>query len=670
MTQGANGSVAITGGGTTVDYTPNANYCGPDSFTYTISDGNGGTDTATVNITVTCVNDNPTANDDAATVAEDSGANAINVLANDTAAPDSGETLTITAVTQGTNGSVAITGGGTGLTYTPNANYCGPDSFTYTISDGNGGTDTATVSISVTCVNDNPTANDDAATVVEDSGANTINVLANDTFAPDTGETLTITAVTQGANGSVAITGGGTTVDYTPNANYCGSDSFTYTISDGNGGTDTATVSISVTCVNDNPTANDDAATVAEDSGANAINVLANDTFAPDTGETLTITAVTQGTNGSVVITGGGTTVDYTPNANYCGSDSFTYTISDNNGGTDTATVSISVTCVNDNPTANDDAATVVEDSGANSINVLANDSFAPDAGETLTVTAVTQGANGSVAITGGGTAVTYTPNANYCGPDSFTYTISDGNGGTDTATVSITVTCVNDAPVANAGPDQTANCSGVVMLDGTGTTDVDNPNSSLVFVWKEGATVIATGETATVVLPVGVHTITLTVTDPGGLSSQDTVVITVVDTAGPVITLTGTNISLWPPNHAYHTINLTQLVASASDACDPTIDINDVVIASVTSDEVENGNGDGNTMNDIVIAANCRSVQLRAERDGSKDGRVYRITFSVTDVSGNTTTATATVTVPKSQNGAPAVDSGTKYTVNSIGCP
>jgi large repetitive protein len=777
VTQGANGSVAITGGGTTVSYTPNANYCGPDSFTYTISDGNGGSDTATVSITVTCVNDNPDAVNDTATVAEDSGANAINVLANDTAAPDTGETLTITAVTQGANGSVAITGGGTGLTYTPNANYCGPDSFTYTISDGNGGTDTATVSITVTCVNDNPDAVNDTATVAEDSGANAINVLANDTAAPDTGETLTITAVTQGTNGSVAITGGGTGLTYTPNANYCGPDSFTYTISDGNGGTDTASVSVSVTCVNDNPDAVNDTATVAEDSGANAINVLANDTAAPDTGETLTITAVTQGTNGSVAITGGGTGLTYTPNANYCGPDSFTYTISDGNGGTDTASVSVSVTCVNDNPDAINDLATVAEDSGANTINVLANDTAAPDTGETLTVTAVTQGANGSVAITGGGTAVSYTPNANFNGTDSFTYTISDGNGGSDTATVNVTVTEVNDAPVAgddslssiaedsgtrtipiasllandskgpanessqtltltavsnavggtvtfdavnvyfsptlnyngpasfdytvtdngttngvadpksdvgtvsftitpvndppvaNAGPDQTVNCTNTVMLDGSATTDVDNTNAQLTFVWKEGATTIATGQTATVVLPTGVHNITLTVTDPGGLSSQDSVVITVVDTGAPVITLKNVTTTLWPPNHAYHTINLTDLVLSASDTCDPTIDINDVVIASVTSDEVENGNGDGNTLNDIIIGANCKTVQLRAERDGSADGRVYSIAFRVKDSSGNSTIAIAKVTVPKSQNGNPAVDSGPHYVVNGT-CP
>jgi hypothetical protein len=670
VTQGANGSVAITGGGTTVSYTPNANFFGSDSFTYTISDGNGGSDTATVNITVTNVNDNPTANDDSATVAEDSGANAINVLANDSFAPDTGETLTITAATNGANGSVAITGGGTGLTYTPNANYFGPDSFTYTISDGNGGSDTATVSITVTNVNDDPTANDDSATVAEDSGANAINVLANDSFAPDTGETLTITAKTNGANGTVAITGGGTGVTYTPNANFFGTDTFTYTISDGNGGSDTATVTVTVTNVNDPPDAVNDAATVAEDSGANAINVLANDSFAPDAGETLTITAVTQGTNGSVAITGGGTGLTYTPNANYFGSDSFTYTISDGNGGTDTATVSITVTNVNDDPTANDDTATMAEDSGATAINVLANDSFAPDAGETLTISSVTQGANGSVTITGGGTGLTYNPNANFFGTDSFTYTITDGNGGFDTATVTVTVTPVNDAPVANAGPDQTVGCTaGVVTLDGTASSDVDDPSSTLVYVWKEGSTVIATGPNPTVVLPVGVHTITLTVTDPHGASSQDTVVITVADDSLPTITLTNQAYSLWPPNHQYVNFTLSNFVASASDACDPSVDINDVVIAKVTSDEIENGNGDGNTLKDIVIAANCKSVQLRSERDGSGNGRVYTITFLVRDTAGNTTTATAKVTVPKSQNGAAAVDDGPHYTVMS-NCP
>ena len=123
-----------------------------------------------------------------------------------------------------------------------------------------------------------------------------IDVLANDNDGPDTGETLTVTVVGNPPNGTAAII---TTpgpdfgkVSYTPDADFFGTDTFTYTISDGNGGTDTATVTVTVTNVNDDPVANDDSATVAEDTLDNVIDVLANDNDGPDTGETLTVTAV------------------------------------------------------------------------------------------------------------------------------------------------------------------------------------------------------------------------------------------------------------------------------------------------------------------------------------------------------------------------------------------
>jgi hypothetical protein len=144
---------------------------------------------------------------------------------------------------------------------------------------------------------------------------------------------------------------------------------------------------------------------------------------------------------------------------------------------------------------------------------------------------------------------------------------------------------------------------------------------------------------------------------------------VTVKDVTPPVITLNGQTITLWPPNHQYETIQVSDLVASASDLCDASVNLSSVVIAKVTSDEPENSGGDGNTLNDIVIAADCKSVQLRSERKGDGDGRVYTITFKVTDSSGNSSTVTTTVTVPKSQNGSPAVDSGVQYTVLG-GCP
>ncbi|MDV7214218.1 Ig-like domain-containing protein, partial [Azotobacter beijerinckii] len=118
------------------------------------------------------------------------------------------------------------------VSFTPTANWNGTTSFTYTLSDGNGGTDTATVSVTVTPVNDAPDAVNDSFTVAEDSGATVLNLLANDSFAPDTGETLTVTAVTQPAvGGSVTLAGG--VVSFTPTANWNGTTSFTYTLSDG-----------------------------------------------------------------------------------------------------------------------------------------------------------------------------------------------------------------------------------------------------------------------------------------------------------------------------------------------------------------------------------------------------------------------------------------------------
>ena len=516
VTQGAHGAVVINPD-KTVKYTPAANYNGSDSFTYTVSDGNGGTATGTVTVTVTSVNDAPVANDDSATVAEDGMVN-MAVLTNDT--DPEGDTLTVTSVTQGAHGAVAINPDKT-VKYTPAANYNGSDSFTYTVSDGNGGTATGTVTITVTSVNDAPVANADSATVAEDGTVN-VAVLGNDTDAD--GDTLSVTAVTQGAHGAVAINPD-KTVKYTPAANYNGSDSFTYTVSDGNGGSATATVTITVTSVNDAPVANADSATVAEDGTVN-VAVLGNDTDAD--GDTLSVTAATQGAHGAVAINPD-KTVKYTPAANYNGSDSFTYTVSDGNGGSATGTVTITVTSVNDAPVANADSATVAEDGTVN-VAVLGSDTD-PE-GDTLTVSSVTQGAHGAVVINPDKT-VKYTPSANYNGSDSFTYTVSDGNGGTATGTVTITVTSVNDAPVANADAATVAEDGTVNVAVLGNDTDVDGDTLSVSAVTQGAHGTVAINPDKTVkYTPAanynGPDSFTYTVSDGNGGLATGTVTITV----------------------------------------------------------------------------------------------------------------------------------------------
>ncbi|WIX33732.1 Ig-like domain-containing protein [Salinicola sp. JS01] len=477
-----NGSVVLNADGT-ITFTPAADYNGNASFTYTVSDGQGGTDTATVGVRVTPVNDapvagddnaDPTAANDALTTTEDTALTITpaTLLSNDRDVD--GDSLTITSVSGAQNGSVVLNADGT-ITFTPAADYNGNASFTYTVSDGQGGTDTATVGVRVTPVNDapvagddnaDPTAANDALTTTEDT-ALTITpatLLSNDRDVD--GDSLTITSVSGAQNGSVVLNADGT-ITFTPAADYNGNASFTYTVSDGQGGTDTATVGVRVTPVNDapvagddnaDPTAANDALTTTEDTALTITpaTLLSNDRDVD--GDSLTITSVSGAQNGSVVLNADGT-ITFTPAADYNGNASFTYTVSDGQGGTDTATVGVRVTPVNDapvagddnaDPTAANDALTTTEDTALTitPATLLSNDRDVD--GDSLTITSVSGAQNGSVVLNADGT-ITFTPAADYNGNASFTYTVSDGQGGTDTATVGVRVTPVNDAPVARA---------------------------------------------------------------------------------------------------------------------------------------------------------------------------------------------------------------------------
>ena len=330
-TQPSNGSVEVNDNGT-VTYTPNSDFSGTDEFRYRISDGRDGTDTAIVRIAVQKPNNPPVAQDNRATT-KYSQPITIDVLSNDND-PD-GEQLTVTIEAQPSNGSAVVNDNGT-VTYTPNSDFSGTDEFRYRISDGRDGTDTAIVRIAVQKPNNPPVAQDNRATT-KYSQPITIDVLSNDND-PD-GEQLTVTIEAQPSNGSAVVNDNGT-VTYTPNPDFSGIDRFTYTISDSRGGTDTAIVRVVVGKPPNNPPVAKDDSVTTNYSQSIKINVLDNDSD-PD-GDQLTITSATQPSNGSVVVNDQ-STITYSPNRGFYGTDKFTYTISDSRGGTSTTTVTVSV---------------------------------------------------------------------------------------------------------------------------------------------------------------------------------------------------------------------------------------------------------------------------------------------------------------------------------------
>ena len=453
-------------------YIPPANFFGTDEITYIARDSSGlESNVATVTITVTPENDAPIANDDDFVVDEDSTNNPLDVLANDNGGPgEAGDVLTIQSVGSSSIGAtIEIAGDNMSLIYTPPAGVIGQDSFTYVMQDQDGLTAMATVRVSVEATI-LPRGRDDSATTDENQAV-MIDVLANDRVNPESSAILLSAA--NGTFGTVTINDNGTPTDqtddkltYTPNdPNFYGTDSFTYVMDDtsGLGEPSTGTVTIMVNDINDPPILMDDNFAATEDVPATiSINfLLSNDS--PGAGEsasenpnpqTLALTGVTSGaTGGSVEVQG--ENVIYTPAQDFNGTYTFTYDAIDDgtNPGplSGTGTVTIQVRSVDDPPVAADDSASTREDESVDisTATLLSNDSAGPadESSQMLSVTGVsaTSAEGGSVSLSGD--TVTYTPAADFFGTDTFTYSMTDGNE-SDTATVTVTVSPVNDAPV------------------------------------------------------------------------------------------------------------------------------------------------------------------------------------------------------------------------------
>jgi hypothetical protein len=448
-----------------VTYTPADDANGPDSFQFTVTDGVDGTSSpAAVDITITPVDDAPVADDDNMSGLEDQPLDVF-VLDNDTDVD--GDLLMVSDATDGVHGIVAIVGAGNNIRvqYTPEADFNGSDSFTYTANDSHGGSDTAAVSITIDPVNDDPVADDDAATGFEDQ-PRSVPVLDGDTDVD--GDALSITGTTDGAHGTVGIvaTGNGPRAQYRPDADFSGADAFTYTVGDGHGGSATATVSITITPVNDAPTIFVPfEPIVAEDSGQHSFGgFLDGDAGPPDEDFTQNVDFVIDDVSPASLFSiqpavNPNGTLSFRPAPNANGTATVTARSTDSggtaNGGVDMSPpqqFTITVTPVNDAPAAVDDgtptAVKIPQNAGPTPVAVLANDS-AVDAGELLAMVAVSQATHGTVAITGGGSGLTYDPTGSYTGADAFTYTISDG-ALQATATVHINVTPDITGPVAS----------------------------------------------------------------------------------------------------------------------------------------------------------------------------------------------------------------------------
>uniref|UniRef100_UPI003F6BC395 cadherin-like domain-containing protein n=1 Tax=Roseicyclus sp. TaxID=1914329 RepID=UPI003F6BC395 len=445
----AQGTVEILGN--QLVFTPADDFFGEATISYAITDGNGGTDVAEVTVDVRNVNDAPVATNDIATTDEDVAV-VVDLLGNDSDVD--GDPLSIGTVSvDPAQGTVVDNGDGT-VTFTPAPNFNGPATITYTVVDGAGGEDTGTATVNVSSVIDPPDAVNDTATTDEDTPV-TIDVLANDTD-PDN-QTLTITAATvPAAQGTVEIVGN--QLVFTPAENFNGAATITYSIVDTDGATDTASVAVTVVAVNDAPVALADIATTDEDVAV-VVDLLGNDSDVD--GDPLSIGTVSVDPAQGTVLDNGDGTVTFTPALNFNGPATITYTVVDGAGGEDTGTATVNVGAVNDAPIAENDTATTDEDTPV-TIDVLANDND-PD-GDPLTIIAASvPAAQGAVAVVAN--ELVFTPATDFTGTATISYTVSDGNGLTDTATVAVEVAAVDDTPVAGddlASVDE----DGVVTID------------------------------------------------------------------------------------------------------------------------------------------------------------------------------------------------------------
>ncbi|OWY25259.1 tandem-95 repeat protein [Sphingobacteriales bacterium UPWRP_1] len=516
-----NGSV-ITNANGTITYTPNPGFTGIDHFSYIVCDAQGLCATASVAVAVGVPPGNQypfTDNDHAQTLPS----MPVNIMLFDNDIEPDGQPLAATILSAPMQGAVTVNPATGIATYTPNTGFQGVDYFTYMACDNGSPAlcDTAYVSITVGNGNVPPVAQDDTAFGVQNATV-FILVILNDSDANNPLGELTITSLPDGPqNGTATING--PQIIYVPNPGFAGTDQFTYLLCDPAGDCDEATVTVIITA---DVSAVPDVATTPQNTPV-TFNVLSN-----DSGANISVTDTTNPANGTVTVSPSGI-ITYMPDTGFSGSDSFTYTICDNAGNCDEATVAITVTAVvpNQPPIALNDVAITTPDTPVQ-IPVLDNDTD-PE-GQPLVISTATQPQHGTSIIEGN--IISYFPDAGYTGTDLFTYVVCDPQGLCDTAVVAINVGSItpgNEPPLAVNDTTETFFQTPVLIDVLANDTDPDGDEIVILLLNNaQNGTVEQFGTQVQYTPGAGTFStdeFTYIITDPSGSTDTATVTITIL---------------------------------------------------------------------------------------------------------------------------------------------
>ncbi len=648
----------------TVVFSPTTDFNGQANLVYTLSDGNGGTATNTLKINVAAVNDVPVVVRQLSTqtVNEDSSltVSAATLLAtvDDVDVRSNAQTLRVSSVTDAVNGAVRLDASGN-VVFTPNANFNGNATFRYWVSDSEGASVGAWANVVVSAVNDAPyqVSTLPVQSVNED---NTLTVVAaallatvSDVDVATNGQKLRVNNVTDVSNGTATLDGSGN-VMFTPTTNFNGMAQFRYWVTDDAGASVSAWASVKVNPINDAPVMLRDLVvqSVNEDNtltiAASSILVNVSDVDVSTNGQKLRVFDVTETTNGSARVDASGNVV-FTPNANFNGSATLRYWVTDDAGASVSALARITVNAVNDAPLVVRDLAvqSVNEDNvltvSAAAMLATVNDADMVTNGQRLRVLSVSDASNGSVRLDASGNAV-FTPYANFNGSAQFKYAIADDAGATAWAWARITVNAVNDAPTPMAQrssslEDETKTFAAQALIANAALVDPDVQTNGDVLrisavsmasgsaakgnVWLDAGGNVVFKPTANMNGPVA---FTYTVADRAGATGGNTITLDVAAVndaptanATNMVTSSGTEDSAkW--------IAFSELVRNFSD-----VDGDSLTVRSVTSSY--GGQAQINGAN-VVFTPN---KDLNISRDGYAS-----FSYTVSDASGATATATA----------------------------